>query len=655
MNPLQPGSRFPALVVFISIPLFFGIGQEIVAFPGSHDDFYFILRAVSLNMHGSYLAPIKELLYPLFIRISWIYGLGLRNFEVICYGIALFYLWSQIVSLTGNRLIGWLTVFPLTLFSCQHAVFNHATYDALQLILLPLNIATAINLYLKKAAWSAVALAGTTVGLMVLNRPEGILFILPPLVSLAALWLGQIPKAHFFRALLQLLPKGVLLLVIALLSQQVASAVNWRNFGFWAPTLIKAGNYQRCLTNLMAIDPGNKFRLHYITVPKTSLAKAYQVSPTLRKAKPLLDQQLNGYGWSSFAPPGYRAADGSISGGHFQWALLDTGSYVAGQNVQAMLAYFGAVADELDRGFANGTLKRRQVLTTALGPEFSFFDRSFWLSLLKISKLTFGFGAPNLPSIATSGTNPVVDAVFDTVALRRTALLDSTKWQLTGWVIHPNKGVPKNISLDQTARKNGIELEIKERPGLLKALPDLQYNGNTPPRCGIVIKSPGSTAGSLQMFYDDQTVLLPLLELRKLTSGQAYDQPSIHLQVDNTLNPPSHWIIPMTAQLTKIVFYTVRGMFCAALLLSTILIFYRKSLRTQQLRLTPYFLITALSASIIVPRLILFAAIDSNMYIGTEIRYLAPGTFAVWLFATFTVSDLFIQLTSTRQITNEIT
>ncbi len=656
MNTLKPSSSLPALVVFISIPLFFGIGQEIVVFPGLHDDYYFIHRALSLKMNGNYLAPIKELLYPLFIRVSWLYGLGLRNFEVICYGISLFYLWKQITALTNRHLVGWLTVLPLTLFSSQHTVFNHATYDALQLILLPLCFATAINLYIKKANRSSLLLAGITVGLLILNRPEGILFLLPPLTALAALWVTEKHDKHFFRSLLPLIPRAMLLLILALLSQQIACAVNWQNFGFWAPTLIKADNFQRCLKNLMAIKPADDLRLHYITVPKTSLEKAYQISPSLRKAKPLLDQQLDGYGWSGFAPYQYRAIDGSVSGGHFQWALLDTAWYVVGSDIKAMLVYFGTVADELDAGFASGTIQRRNVLTTALGPEFSFFDRGFWQSLVKISQLTFNFGPPDLPSISVTGHYPVIDSLFDIVTLRRTGFLDSIQWQVTGWVIHPDKGIPDSISLDQTALKNDITLKVMERPGVLKAMPDIQHNSSKPAMCGIFIKSPGPVDGNLQMFYDDQTVLLPLKDLRMLESGQFLDLPGIHLQVDYSFITPAHWVVPFTTLITKIIFYTFRGIICTAFIFSASIFILRKSKTLQAVDLSPIFFLTALTASVIIPRLLLFAAIDSNMYLGTEVRYMAPGLFAVWLYAAFTVSYLLTQLIWIRHIKdNEIT
>ena len=597
MTKLKTTSIFSALIIFISLPLFFGIGQEIIGFPGSHDDLYFILRAVSLKMHGSYLAPIKELLYPLFIRVSWVYGLGLRNFEIICYGISLVYLWTQITALTGRRLIGWLSLLPLTLFSYQHTVFNHATYDALQLILLPISFATAINLYVKKASWPSLLQAGILAGLFVLTRPEGILFLLPPCVALAAPLLKTRSIKHFSQTLLPLLPRGVLLLTMALLSQQIACAVNWNTFGFWAPTLIKADGYQRYLTNLMAIQPEDALKRHYITVPKTSLEQAYQVSPTFLKAKPLLDQQLNGHGWSRFAPRRYRATDGSISGGHFQWALLDTGPYIAGSNIKEILNYFSTVANELDAGFASGTLKKRNVLTTALGPEFSFFERGFWKSLIKISKLTFGFGSPDLPSVAKSGRNPLVDSIYDTVALRRTALLKSRQWELSGWVIHPEKGVPDTISLDRRALKKGIKLKIKKRPGVIKSLPHIKLNSSGSAACGIQINSPRSAAGNLKLTFGDQTVLVPLKRLRKLQSGQAYKRPSVYLQVDITLNPPSHKILPITTTITKVVFYSVRGIFCLAVFLTVVLLVYRKSPRIKSLSIAPIVLVTALAAS----------------------------------------------------------
>lgn len=177
-------SEYPALFLCLAIPLIFGAGREIFATYSPHDDYYFVSKSQSLTLNGGFLAPIKEVLYPLYIRFSWVFGLSLRNFEVLCYGLSLFSLWTQINSLVNVRAVAYGTVLPLTLFGHQHFVFNHATYDSLQLILVPLTFSSAIFLYRRSANLLSLALCGSIIAAQALTRPEGFLFVLPPAASL---------------------------------------------------------------------------------------------------------------------------------------------------------------------------------------------------------------------------------------------------------------------------------------------------------------------------------------------------------------------------------------------------------------------------------------------------------------------------------------
>ena len=153
MVPARSKTEYFALFVFISVPLLFGIGQEIIGLDRMNDAYYFIYRSFNFDFNGDFFAGSREILYPLFIRLSWFFGLGLRNFEVMCYGIALFCLWLQIIGLTKSRIIAWGSVFPLTFICYQHQLFNYTTYDVLQFILVPFSFSSSIYLYRTKANW----------------------------------------------------------------------------------------------------------------------------------------------------------------------------------------------------------------------------------------------------------------------------------------------------------------------------------------------------------------------------------------------------------------------------------------------------------------------------------------------------------------------
>src|SRR5690554_2925834 len=85
---------FVALLLFLILPLAYSAGQEKIAFNYPHDDY---------NLHGNHLAYIREYLYPLFICLARTLGLGLHNTEVICFGLALFWLWRETISFSKSR------------------------------------------------------------------------------------------------------------------------------------------------------------------------------------------------------------------------------------------------------------------------------------------------------------------------------------------------------------------------------------------------------------------------------------------------------------------------------------------------------------------------------------------------------------------------
>jgi len=628
-----------AFILLTMIPLWFGLGQEIHAIAGNYDDYYFLLRAASLKLNGSHLAPIKELLYPLFIRASWVLGLGLRNVTVLCYGFSLFILWGQIAGLAKSRLVAWCTVLPLSLFSYQHMMFSRVLSGALLLVLLPLVFSASIYLFRKKSSWLSVAFAGVVAGLMILTRPEGALFILPPCVSFAFVLFGSGGWQCAIHKLKSLMPKGIVFLVIVFSFQQVACAVNWHYFGFWAPTIMKAASYQQCLKALMSIDPGVDYKVRYAAVPKSSFEKAYAVSPSFLRAKPFFDKHAERY--SKAAYTGYRPVDGSIGGGHFQWALLDAGAFVAGKDSVSMLEYFEAVSKEINEGLGSGVIKGRRFFSTALGPDFSFLDRKFWLSAWGLLKRNLNLIPPTLPEMTTLSSRENVEFDFNRIALRRTGLIESSDLSLSGWIVSPGYGIPDGISLDHEAVNSGSVLQLKERPDVAEIMCGLDPAQVPPAMCGFEISLPSSLGGNLRIVSNGKEVLIPLERFRSLIPGDGIIEPSIRLHIERKSSFEYiliQKILTVTANVTKAVFYVIRILIFGGLVLLGITFFCSKIPILRIIDRTTVFFLSSLVASVVFPRLFLFAAINANMYPGTEYRYLTPNSFAVWLFSGFMVT-----------------
>lgn len=643
VGPLRKSVNSPSVVLFVLITIVasYGGGQEIVAHFLPHDDYYFLMRSESFGLKGSYLAPIKESLYPLFIQIPRLYGLSLRLFEVLSYAVACFFLWCQIVRLSQSRIIGWLTILPLALLPYQHIVFNVVTYDALQLILTPLTFASAIQLFLDRGSRASLLSAGVIAGLQMLTRPEGFLFILPPLVSLVALGARSLKQAGFRHEVVCVMKRGAIIILVPFALQQVVSAVNQYRFGFWAPTIMKSASYQASLAALMSVQPAEPDEDRYAPVPKSALMRAYEVSPELRKAKVFFDRHMDGKGWSSHALPGYQARDGSISGGHFQWAWLDAGAFVAGTEHRSMLAYFDAVARELDEAFRAGELRKRRVLSTAVGPNFSIWNAHFWTSLRKVGGIALNLGEPLLPELFSSSSAPEVEEDFNRLALRRVALLQSERWSLSGWALNPGLGVPKDIALDDEARDAGITISVLSRPDVVQAVLKSDDTTVINTRCGFRLSSPGPWSGHLMIEYEDGKTAVPIVELKTALSGASIGRDGIHLQVDSMKRGKSlsertqfrviRWLSATTHSIMKVAVLVLIPLL-AVLLISRVRLIFSDSSRTA------LWLILALALSVALPRLGLLAAIDSVMYPGAEPRYLAAAAFSVWMFVAFTTA-----------------
>lgn len=626
--------------IIITIVFLFTGGQEIFALRDGHDSYYFIWRSTSFDFRGSYLASIKEYPYSLFVWISQIYGISLRNFEVLCYGLALLWLWHQTVQMTKSHLVGWITVIPLTLFPYQHPVFNRATYDALQLILTPLTFGSALQIVSKRASHGSLITSGLIAGCHVITRPEGFLFVLPPLISLFFITAHPSESRTRVRSL-KFLQRATLICLAPIALQHGISAINQVKFGFWAPTIIKSAEFQAGLSSLMSIRPIDNTKHNYAPFPKSAMQQAYDASPTFLRAKPFFDQNLDGNGWSKHADPRYRAADGSISGGHFQWALLDASASVAGPQPRAMLAYLKAVSDEIQGAFDRGQLLKRNVISTALGPDFSILNRPFWLSVSKIGTTLFGFGTPTLPQLADVTSIPQVESDFNRLALRRTALLQDKGWQVSGWVLAKDLGLPQRITLDQEAQIGGINLKLIKRADVAKAILGLDVEHAPLPLCGFELSSTELRSGNLIVEYPGQMYMIPIKKLVSIESGNAYDYENIHVHLDigsSSKPAPNLTHFKIVKWLTSTAHYTMRFLIIFTMaFLAAFFVFKNKLIPNPEDQIT-LILVAMLAFSIIVPKLGLLAAIDSAMYPGTEPRYLSAAAFSIWFFAAFTAA-----------------
>ena len=609
-----------ALGILLFIPLAFGMGQEIAMLHLPHDDLYFIKRSLSFDLFGHPWAPFKEMLYPLFIRLTWITGLGLRNTQALLFGVAIFSLWLQCRKLFQHATWAWAVAIPLAFFAHQHAVFNRATYDTLALILVVFTLTSCLHMYRTHGSWQSVWVAALIAGLHTVNRPEGFLYVLAPLFTL--LFIHVVHK----RTLARVVSRLACVILAGVLLQQIASAVNWKLFGFWAPTTMKDRGISQTTTWLMRMDIGETNTNKYEVVSYQAYLAACEASPSLKRTLPYMEQHFLGRGYI------------------FHWLLFDAGASVVGNQPGEILRYFDTVSEELADAAKSGAFKTRRVWSSAIGPGAPRFDSALWHSIQAIG--AFHLNLPKAPAIKT--TKALVDVTvasyYEAAAFTRPGLYQSYAWILDGWIVSVEKGVPSRIELDQVAHDAGVTLYLINRPDVARLL---NLDPDTLPHsmCGVSIRSPGTWQGSLRVQYNQDEEIVPLVNLKNLSSGGRYGQTNVHLHVDTmhrTPLTPAHTWVRFTDQLNEFVYTMMRYMIMSAMVI-TLLIAIR-----QRGKCNSVFFATGLCLSILLPRWLLFALIDSNMYLAQDIRYLAPSSFVVWWWSLTVIALAFLTLRKDR-------
>ncbi len=639
-------------LVFILIPLIYSAGQEKIALNYPHDDYYFLMRSNDYDLQGSHLAYIREYLYSFFIDINRVLGMALRNTEVICFGIALFYLWTQVLNLTRSRFMAWASVFPLLFFTYQHPVFNRVTYDVLQLILTPLTLGSALHLYSSGARTRVVLTAGVIAGLQLLTRPEGALFLLPPIATLLLLRSRRLTTGSFSFStpvtIWLLVKRGALLLLIPLLMEQAVCSFHYYKYGFWAPTIVKSWQFQASLKALMSIDPQSQTPNPYGSLPISSMGKAFAASPSFRKAKEFFSDHLDGAGWSGFAHYNYKAIDGSISGGHTQWAWFEAGASIAGSRPDQILAYHEQVAEELNAAFRDGSLPHRYVWSTAFGAEFSPIGKPFLYSLVRLLKPLFHWDPPLLPQRTSRASAARVEQEYTWLALRRSTLVDEQRWQKLGWVLNPEYGIPDAIFLDETAVQSHVILSLVDRPDVGHVILSLPTDSTKPVPVGFSLQVHGDASGHLVIRYiGKQDVYVPIFQLRNVKSYHTYKQDGVHVHVDDDFgnsglaSKTDHWIFSISTFLTVAIHWFMRIFLPISILWVLLVWLFPDPLKVGDHIRSTLLVVATAGMILFISRWTVMAAIDAGITPGYEPRYLASGALSLWFVGTFSLARIF--------------
>jgi hypothetical protein len=427
---------WPLIVLTIAIRLYLTGDQNILALNSPHDEFWYINSAFNKVWGGNYdqMTLIHLPVYSFWLACLRFVGIPARLGIDVIWLLGSAYLSYAINNLTRSRWIATLLFVVLIFHPYTVNIFNRALSETLLTVLSAVTLAAAIEIWNCHGApikWrTRGALFAYACGFAAAyhTRPEGIVLVAP--VVLLLLWSlldrrrwwhdrnrAVLAYRLFLAPLITTLALGIFL-----------CAGNYLKWNVWATYELAAPGYVRTMGALNSIDVGATPR--QITVTQKMLSLAYRESPTFAELKPSMEGTA-GKQWIAISSP-YVSVPGEIGDGWFYWALRDAAAQ-SGWYANAKLAEkkYTAVANELDKAFASGRLKKRFMISSFIDSDYGKWLPELPTSLYNVSSLLVRPEPEPLPSENASTTQFYR---YAKVTGRRGTLEPTS---IAGWVIAP--------------------------------------------------------------------------------------------------------------------------------------------------------------------------------------------------------------------------
>ena len=363
-----------AVVALVLCRPIFVVGIPFAAHPATaYDDGLFMRLAIELrngNWLGSYdlTTLCKGPFYPMFVAAARECLVPLSIFEQVFYtAIALIAAWSVRPVVTRR----WLLLAGLALLILNPYSWgplpSRLTRDPMAGQLALLTFAAVVGLILRRGrgladlfTWGG--LAGVAGAACWMTREEAIWIIGPAAVLLLAaviiLWREARPD-RFMRA-------GVMIfvpLVAGVLPVLSVCEQNRQHYGLFAVVDLKSREFQDAYGALLRV--GQKYYRHHVPVPAPAREAMYEVSPSFRELRPLLEGEV-GQKWMFHRP---MPDPQDMQGGWFIWAFREAAQQASGRSDVPPLALYRKIADEINAACDAGTIPagpKRSGLATPL-------------------------------------------------------------------------------------------------------------------------------------------------------------------------------------------------------------------------------------------------------------------------------------------------
>lgn len=450
--------------------------------PALHDDGLMIKYADSIlegHWLGSYseMTLIKGVFFPLFLNLCYFSGIPFTIAQILYYaGACLIFTWvvNQFVK---NKILCAILFTILYFDPVSNATYTFAR--AYRCNLSPAQILYLISFYMglylayvkekssySKLLWSLGA--GISLAAIWNTREDGI-WVLPFVFTITLLLLGSCltrvkkEKMVILKAFGALSWIAVPLLIFSIANFSI-SLVNHYYYGTFVQNELTGGNFPRMIKAIYSVQP-DEF-IFRTSVPKSTINKLYEVSPSFNELKPILEQNY-GSGWDAIDGN----LDGQIRDGWFFWCMRDVlaakGYYKSAQLSENISAQ---IAEEIETALKDGRLKKRDgiVMPSGLMSPYrpSYFIETLWggkKAVLMVAK----YDDMILTAVESVGTAEAI-RVFEKVTLNHAIYPVKHMLKLTGWLALKDDYSPVRIEIQSEGRVLSKIDNIGEKSDALK-------------------------------------------------------------------------------------------------------------------------------------------------------------------------------------------
>lgn len=413
LNYIKEHRLFFFMLCVILIKQLLMLGLPIFAHPGAdHDDGMMVKMADSLlkgEWLGSYseMTLVKGVFFPAFLAVN--------SFLGIPYSISvpLFYSAACVVFIYGLKKL-FKTELPLYILFIV-LMFNPISFGNETFARVYRNCLVAgqvlfitggmIGMYLNRfekdgtlLLWSLIGSIG--VASLWHSREDG-MWIIPltmGVIILTGITVAVKKELKFPEKLrkiaITLCPVAILIVITIFIA-----SMNYAYYGIYTTNELNDSNFTKTIKSMYAVVPDQE--IHHVSVPRSSMEKLYEASPTLNGIHEEINSSLDRWSWYDKDLPVREVEDG-----WFFWAIREavanSGYY---RDAQTADQFYAQVNAELEDAFATGKLQSRATLPSAL---LSPWRDAYWEELPKSFIVVVHYVA-GYEAIQTSIVNSIDD------------------------------------------------------------------------------------------------------------------------------------------------------------------------------------------------------------------------------------------------------